>query len=355
MTTPRNPELYEFLRSRFGEVRIQAEGQPFRYTIVDGESGRFVKRVDSGEEYAVCCPRCGDTRFRLNVNHVLGTYIEGMRMTKQVHCWNENCHGLDHMILSELDLADPSASNRQFRDTDKQDKPVNLWDLANQCAEAIPAVHTVPLSELTAGHPAVAYVVGRGFDPVYLSETYRVSVCEDTRSNMRMANRRLIIPIGYQGVCVGWQARVIDGYTPLTMRKTIKRMNWPYQEPKYWTAPGSKRGFFLYNYDLAAYSDHVVITEGPTDAWRVGQCCVSLWGSQLTTAQARLVANTWGNRGSITLLGDPGAGKEWERNLDTVRRALPNPESAKLLVLADRDPAEMATEELKEAIRGVHF
>ena len=49
--------------------------------------------IDSGEEYVLNCPFCGDTRHRFYINHMWGTKDDssGSLNLWLMHCYNENC------------------------------------------------------------------------------------------------------------------------------------------------------------------------------------------------------------------------------------------------------------------------
>ncbi|GAG32877.1 unnamed protein product, partial [marine sediment metagenome] len=90
-----NPALYKQLLATFGDVRIANHGVPFEGTVTLNDltpTGRpKVKIQTSGEYYCVCCNVCGDTRYRLWINHRWGTLLGGVRLDHLVTCYNEDC------------------------------------------------------------------------------------------------------------------------------------------------------------------------------------------------------------------------------------------------------------------------
>lgn len=357
----KNQRLYTFLQ-RFkpfkGRVRIQNAGMPFRYRVVQQGDERDIQRLESGEEYAVCCPYCGDKRFRLNISYMFGESIERVDMWHLVHCWNENCE-VQSMLRKNYeafcDELDEGELPPVEMDCESVSGPFSMDEIAAECRRDLMVVDGVTrVDTLDAGHPAVRYLLGRRFDLRILGLGYGVGFCfnrDQHDRGARFAHKRLIIPIFYKGVYVGWQARAIEGLTKLHLNQGCADKEWPYTEPKYWTSTGTRKSFFLYSYDLAARQNTVVIVEGPTDAWRVGQCGVAALGRRVSMYQRKLVAETWAERpGKIVLIGDPGFEADWRMNYETLNKEIGEPGKVVLILPEDKDPGAMTREELWEMI-----
>ena len=142
----------------------------------------------------------------------------------------------------------------------------------------MPGLEEYPLHRLSEAHPAVQYVRERGYDPVWLGQEKGVTYCEAARPEFPLVNRRLVIPVHMFGRLVGWQARHLG--------------EPPDGVPRYWTMPGMKKSQVLYNYDTARGSDFVVVTEGPTKVWSVGDMAVAALGDTLSSFQVQLLT-TW--------------------------------------------------------------
>lgn len=255
-----NPVLFNCLKNRFGEVRIAAENEPIDWELVAGPRN-FRKIRRSGEEYRVSCPVCGDTRFRLYVNHRWGVYDpeSNSRNLHLIRCWNLEC----------------------FRDYQRRDSffrtvllghadairlaPVSSRKATWKVSEVSWPEQTVELSELGWDHPALEYLRGRKFQPGVIADWYGVRYCQ-ARSGI--FSGRLVIPIYSNGAMVSYQARKIveDG------RKG----------DKYMTCKGAPIRGLLYNFDRAKNYPTLVLVEGPTDAWRLGSCSAALLGKELS-------------------------------------------------------------------------
>src|ERR1017187_9480324 len=92
--TVMNQSLYGMLTYHFGEVRITSEMEAmqchYRKNVLTGEWQLDI--AHPGEYYIISCPYCGDTRFRLRINHRWGVTDErGHSNLWLAHCHNERC------------------------------------------------------------------------------------------------------------------------------------------------------------------------------------------------------------------------------------------------------------------------
>lgn len=304
MAPPRilNTDLFEILRSQTGHVNVQGRGQKFLYKIDRGYDGSTsMRRLRSGEEYAVCCPICHEKRYRLNISYMFGTKIPGFgEVSHLAHCWNEECD-VRSLVREWL-------SGTVFHATAEETTVAPTQDeIAAQCAEAIPKLSSVPLEALPKEHPALVYLRERRFEPAFVSRYYGVSYIPS--SEYPLADRRLLIPVYHKSTLVGWQTRHIPGHSPQRGAKCIK----------YWTSPGYMKTEFLYNYASASQLNIVVLVEGTTDVWRIGGAGCAILGRNISTQQAELVAKTWTSPNTpIVLLSDPGFERDWRNNRSAV-------------------------------------
>lgn len=346
----RNERLYLFLQHFFKKVRVQNGGAPFRYRIVVREGEREVSRIDSGEEYSICCPVCKETRFRLSVNHMFGETIEGIELRHLAHCWNEDCDVVPKLIsmydtfcneLAPEDLT-PLAAPEALSG------PFDMNEIVKSCKDSLLKLSgVVRVDTLPDDHPAVRYMISRRFDPKVFGPQYAVGYCFNRDYEARFAHKRLIIPLLYKGEYVGWQARAIDGWSKLTIDPRKVDKAWPFKESKYWTSPGTRKSYFLYGYDVAAQHDNVVVMEGPTDAWRARPYGVAAMGRRLSIYQRKLIAETWGERsGRIVLIGDPGFENDWKENKKQLDDEIREPGKVVLILPKDSDVGGMAEDEL---------
>ena len=350
----RNKRLYAFLQHYFKRVRVLREGEPFRYRVIKRDGKKFIERLDGGEEYCLCCPICKETRFRLCVNHVFGEFLEGVEMRHVIHCWNEECEVAGKLLTLYEEFCEIAPADLRPMDAERVDGPISIEAMVADCQKNLMQVAGVTrVDELPVDHPAARYLLSRRYDPQALGPSHAIGFCYNEAYKVRHAHNRIIIPILYQGAYIGWQARAIPGLTKLTIEPKKADKPWPYREPKYWTSPGTRKSFFLYSYDIAATQDTVVVSEGPTDAWRVGPCGVAALGRRISLYQRKLLLETWAERpGKIVLIGDPGFEDDWRMNKELLDDEVGDPGKVKLILPREKDPGEMTREELWGMIHG---
>ncbi len=294
---PLNPGLYSILHQKFGGVKVAAPGQrvigSYQLDPLTGKP-RFISR-QKGEQYAVNCPFCNDTRKRLYFSYKWGIWDNDSNSFNYhlINCFNQDCIKAIDGAKDQLVETVLGYRNRNVRN--------NALQLFNPEQEAVIDIKArmpgkvIPLNELSVDHRANVYIRSRGFDPPDICKDYRVGFCTSAEREYSNAENRIIIPIYMHNELKGWQARYVG-------ERDWKQCRFP----KYYTMPGTKTGACLYNYDTAKDYNVVVVCEGPTDAWAVGPEAVSVFGKTLKPAQETLLLSTWGND-TIILLFDPDA------------------------------------------------
>lgn len=295
MASVRCPELYERLKTVFRSVVVMNHGQETVVSSeVDARTGRRVtSAVASGEYYSVSCPFCQDTRHRLEVNHRWAEFPWMVYCFNETQCLNGregrvNRARLRMMVFGTL-APPPKLAVTAGTHPVRPAEPATL-----------PAGFTL-LSDLPPDHAAVAYLVGRGYDPAELASGYGVGYCGEVSPEIRPAGHRIIIPVTCGGSLVGWQSRA--------PRDTPSSGFGADQFPKYWGPGYFRRGSVLYGIDLARPSDFVVVCEGVTDVWKVGPPAVALMSKKATASQRELLVRHWGH-GSLLVLLDADADTE---------------------------------------------
>ena len=290
---PLNDKLRSALLKTFGSVRITSEGECADFTTAtDPESGRVYATIDRdrrGEQYAICCPFCGDARFRLYISHRWNTTdpATGARFGKQlVHCFNAGCDLSDGALSHERCQA---IGNLESMLRPYVARAMSLY-VVRTPARAIEKArlpgNCVPITQLPETHPAIVYLLDRGFIPAWLEQAFNVMFCcEDKGAS---ASGRIIIPIHHGDELVGWQARYV-GEPPADYI------------PKYLNMPGLPKNRVVYNYDNAKRTAFGVIVEGATDVWRVGPQAVAIFGSSISSRQVELASAAWGQTGVALL------------------------------------------------------
>lgn len=287
-----NPGLFSSLKRAFRSVKIAKDGQPAQFTVEDGLTGGSfakIKRGLGGEEYRVCCPFCSDTRHRLWINHRYGTTDElsgaefGHGLVK---CFNDGC---------DLNLQSADAAARKERQTELKvmlspflrrslmaDRVQIVVEPPKPRKAVLPET-VVPLDTLPPYHPANHYLLDRGYsDPARLARTWGLMYCPSDPHPL--VTNRIIIPVYYDGMLAGWQARYI-GEPPTN------------NIAKYFTMPGMQKTAVLYNYNEAARFDFGLVVEGVTDVYSIGSQGMASLGASLSHHQIQLLKARWQHTG----------------------------------------------------------
>jgi hypothetical protein len=225
----------------------------------------------------------------------------------------------------------------------------------------------IPLIELPPHHPAMEYVLSRGYDPKVLHEQMGAAFCyretppdnyntkEEDKIGVYYRNMpdgwkdtpqgRLILYANIRGAKKGWQARILekkeDGWKwyfhPyrkewVAVEKQLADGSWQirndYAEEKYQWKPskyrmatgtdaskGVGRSSVLLGFDAAlAWNEKhntkipfVVLCEGPLDAGRIGPPAVAMLGKYLSDPQVNLIKSF---KKVIVVLDNDDAGAE---------------------------------------------
>lgn len=376
-----NPKLFKGL-SVFGEVKVVNEDEPMVYRLYREPGGiTKVEIIESGEHYKICCPVCGDRRFRCYINHRFGTVESDTGrpfrdMVRLFHCFNEE------------------SCNRELGDKLERIKPYIGKGVVYRHVEPTECHKGPPpnpgkctrMDKLDSEHPAIRYVKDRGFDPKELGCVYGMSYC--WASNVPFTQGRIIIPIVQDGKIEGWQARFIrdipdkddlprsrksgivqqvihtgrsfqiqvddvvynfpDGSYPCVRKgeNVTPGTRLALPVPKYYTAPGTPKRRLLYGFDRAKKYNFVVVTEGPMDVVRLGPPAVAVFGKTLSTLQTKLLINQW-LRKAIVLMLDAGT----MNDMLAMRKRLAETNSVLIIQLTDgKDPGDCKREELWKLI-----
>ena len=321
-----NPTLYRLLQCRFGEgnVTVIREGQEIRWEVrrsdalLHGGKPRLSRAVfDPGEEYQLSCPFCSDTRNRLLINHRWGIPDRetGTLNLRLAHCFNETDCLSDYDRQKQLYEMVFTVGPRRGQITLRTGRPAEARTL-KPIPMPGPIIRLDELIKTEPNHPAIVYLLHRGFDPVTLGKKYHVSYCIDSKFNLAAA--RLIIPVYRKGMRVGWQSRFIgDDVEGMSLKKA--------GVIKYWTMPSFPKSLAPYNYDRAIQYCTVVIVEGPADVWSTGRMAFGLFGTKLSAAMLETFVSDMqrrhGNQATVVVMLDP----ELPKQIKSRRRPIVHP------------------------------
>lgn len=334
-----NPLLFCRLEEEFGHVTVTNEGLGMvtRYgqDVMTGRTRLSV--ISSGEYYRVNCGFCNDTRGRLWINHRWGVedVVTGSRNLWLAICYNEDCLGEWGRSQELYDRI-----YTKFKNANVRAAPIILNAGAIETARLeqvdLPG-QVVPLRELPIHTRVAQYLLTRGYSLTELADKYQLGLCVDADQKYGMANGRIVIPIIMEGMTVGWQCRYPGDLD-------WKRAGFP----KYYSRPSMPKRLMLYNYDNAVKSTYVVICEGPSDVWSVGDAGVAIMGKTISDDQCMRIHANWSG-GAVLVMLDGDAFEEMQtimtrlNNFDGLVGCIPLP--------VDKDPGDFSPEWLQNHIR----
>ena len=195
----------------------------------------------------------------------LGWHISG----EFVNCWKCGGHSIEWALQKLL-----SMSREQVNVLIKQYEgrsSTAVRDKLNKREESQVMEIELPGHSLDKQH--VRYLKGREFDPVYLSEKYRL-LGTGISGEWKY---RIIIPIYFRGKLVSFQGRDITDeqklrYKSLEIEKSV--MHYKHT---------------LYGIDECT-GNTIIVMEGPFDVWRWGDGAVATYGTSITEWQIRLLS-----------------------------------------------------------------
>lgn len=331
MTRCLNRSLYDSLVRRFGTVKIAAPGQK----AINVEPGAYRQ----GEYYRVCCPACGDRRYRLWISYLWGSKDDdGRRLLHLLHCFNENCEQ-----RGALDLQYELSPYMQAMDI-----PADVSTTQQSEFTLLSPGKCIRLDRLPDDAVQRKFVRHRNFDPDDLGRSFGISACIEPDNRLLVEHpwlytslyNRLIIPVVSCGRVFGWQARYVDYSGDGTP---------PYQTPKYITAPGFQKSRYLFNWDNAIRGElpFGIVVEGPFDAMRLS-CAVSPLGHSLSREQRDLLWSAFRNT-ALVIVFDRDARDETLKLRDELWSSYRN--GVVVVELPDeRDPADYQKEDIMKMI-----
>ena len=183
------------------------------------------------------------------------------------NCWRCGWHPIEDLVmaLENIPYHDACRRVREY-DTDEVMPPRRVDIVRPQTVTWPPGT-----SRMQARHRD--YLARRRFDPDWLEERYSLM---GTGPVGDYANR-IIAPVMVDGVMVSYQGRDITGR----------------DDPKYRACPGDleviPHKHVLYNIDNAG-DGPLVVVEGITDVWRLGDRAVATFGTKFTWPQVKMMA-----------------------------------------------------------------
>ena len=277
----------------------------------------------------VTCCFCDDhsNHMGINVN------------SKNFSCWL--CHEKGNikelvMAIDSCDEEDAYAILRDYREDglNNNNNPPALPPMAEVSQRNRPPTGSILPPQIINKWPTkhLSYLYKRGFKPVrkYIQKYKLLPVY--TAGIYRM---RIIIPIYNMGKLVNFTARDITGKTDL----------------RYKHCPNNQaiipRRELLYNIDNVP-GDTIILVEGPTDVWKIGNGAVASMGTEVTDQQIDIIKE----RGfkNIFVLFDKGAAEVANR---VAKRLAFLVDRVEIITLVDEDDPGCMCDQTTNAIRSL--
>lgn len=302
-----NQALFEALRklNKGNAPKIVNAGQTgrFRVEMIAGKPTLH----GEGEQYSINCPFCGDTRQRLYVHHMFGRihHVHGFNQPGQQLVTLAYCHNETKRIkligyVEGYLKVDATAQTMDFLNQ-RNSAGANLQHSCPGMGE------TTPLQDLHRGHPAVEYLIGRGFDPGYLGRTCGavLMVKHPDPYIGKISDGRIGFGHHIDGKLKLWHAR---------LAYDAGKKKWP---PKWWFPSGTIK--VPWNVDVASHFPVVVLCEGILSAVNAGPAAIAIGGKTITQETLGIISTRW-KRAFVML--DPDAG---------INRPMPEPGKIRML------------------------
>ena len=281
------------------------------FNIIDYLEEKGIEYITSGKNVGagwvgIQCVFCGDTSFHL------GCHVD----SGGLNCWR--CGKKD--IISFIMKAEGCSKSEAFKILRRFSKFQNFEE-----KEQIQATEIEELKYLTKDFPYIhlRYLEERNFDADFLIKKYDLyagTVVGDFKF-------RIVAPIYLNERIVSLVGRDITGY----------------EKPKYKILSNEKSivpaKHTLYNIDTVR-ENTIIISEGITDVWRIGDGCIATFGTKVTTNQINLLIGLK----NAFILFDADAKEQAHKlahNLSGIVKYV------EVIELSKSDPADMTDQEVK--------
>lgn len=223
--------------NEFFDFRIYLEDRGISYST----SG---KNVTAGW-MELQCPFCGDTSKHL-----------GVSPTGLLHCWRCGGHGLAEFIqtVDNCSYHEAKSTIEEFTNYSKEEPSQKTY--SNELVYPQEDIDNSYYSEM------LGYLQGRGFDKSVI-EKYKL----EPTGRFGKYKFRIVIPVIEDGVICTFTTR---DYTGISSTPKLHYGEIQINQ-------------FLYNID--SVRDKILLVEGPTDVWKVGDGCVGTFGIVVTDEQ----------------------------------------------------------------------
>ena len=261
------------------------------------------------------CPYCDDSSNHLGIN----------LYTKLFTCWKcAETGSATNLIMEFEDIPYYKALERL---TEYQDP----YYLRSQVERKLKVSGDILCKEASKDFhsEALKYLKTRNFEPNEIIPKFDL-YCTNHLGKYKF---RIIIPVIINGEIVGFTTRdFTDKADKRYLKCSIEESSVNHKE-------------WLYNID--SVKDTVIIVEGPTDVWRLGDGCISTLTSQFSNSQIEILVERKIKHAYLLFDTEYEAQKKAEKMANNISAFVSHVE---VLSLQEGDPADLTNEEAKELL-----
>lgn len=266
----------------------------------------------------VNCPFCGDdpsTHLGISPERLLNCWRCGTRgsVIKYVMTM-ERCSFYDAKKIVEEEFIDETLKHLH------QDKE----EVIKNQKVIFPTMKT-----LNSDH--LKYLEKRGFDPYEIERKYKLSATGRCIGDNKKYSYRIIIPVYVNHMPVSFTA-----------------MDYTDTRQRYIHSDNSRSAINMKNvlYNVDTVRDTVVVVEGVTDCWKIGDSCVATMGNVVTTHQILFLVRRKVQRCFVLFDSEVQAQKNAKITAEKLSGMIPYVETCELEGI--NDPGELSLKEAKE-------
>lgn len=294
------------------EEYLQARNIPY-----DPPGSKNVGRNHVG----ISCPFCGDHAYSGD-NH-LGIKID----TKQWNCWVCAAKGSLLQLIAKLEGCSYRQAEEILKPFTHSDMSLlrNVSDMPLRASQGYFKLPPEAKDELLEPHRR--YLESRGFDPDFLQQKYNLK-CVGPVGKWKL---RIIVPIYFHHRLVSFTS------ADITRKSRSKYRHCPNDES---LLPINQT---LYNLDNVKHT--IIVVEGITDVWRIGDGAVALYRKHASIQQLRILSNF----SRVIIMLDSDANKEAEQ----LASNLAGFTETEITELDHGDPADLSEQDVKQLRREI--
>ena len=278
---------------------------------------RGIKISDGGKNVSsryigIKCMWCGDKSDHLGVDI----------NTKIFKCWRCSRTGPASLIVMSIEKCSFTRAEsimkeyidlRLAKGIQKERKTNYLYSLPKEATKEFPSIH-------------LDYLKGRNFIPEVIIPKYDLYSCY----NLGDYKFRIIIPVIMEGKIVGFTSRDVTNKMPDRYKTSAPSDKW------------------VYNIDNC--KSEVIIVEGPTDVWRLGDNTICILGSSFSDFQLMTIKNAGIRMAYILFDAEEEAQRRaWNMGVDLDMIGI----DSTILSLDKGDPGEMSQDDANKIKREI--